>query len=36
MSKEIFDQLNKKNLENYNTNKKNMFTGTVSNKEKIF
>jgi hypothetical protein len=36
MSKEIFDELNKKNLENYSTNKKNLFTGTISNKEKIF
>ena len=36
MSKEIFDKLNKKNLENYNTNKKNLFTGAVLNKEKIF
>jgi hypothetical protein len=36
MSKEIFDQLNKKNLENYSTNKKKLFTGTISNKEKIF
>ncbi len=36
MSKEIFDKFNKKNLENYNTNKKNLFTGAVLNKEKIF